>query len=40
MSNTNSINILIVDDNKNNLFTLHTLINEYFNVHILEADSG
>ena len=34
------INILIVDDNKNNIFTLHTLIKEYINVHILEADSG
>ncbi|MDM8559728.1 response regulator [Candidatus Parabeggiatoa sp. HSG14] len=34
------INILIVDDNKNNLFTLRTLIKEYLDVHILEADSG
>ncbi len=40
MSNTGSINLLIVDDNKNNLFTLHTLIQEYFDVHIFEADSG
>ncbi|MDM8557419.1 response regulator [Candidatus Parabeggiatoa sp. HSG14] len=34
------INILIVDDNKNNLFTLRTLIKEYLDVHISEADSG
>jgi len=40
MSKTNSINVLIVDDNKNNLFTLHTLIEEYLDVHILEADCG
>jgi signal transduction histidine kinase len=32
--------VLIVDDNKNNLFTLHTLIQEYLDVHILEAYSG
>ena len=35
-----SMNILIVDDNKNNLFTLHTLINEHINAQILEAESG
>jgi signal transduction histidine kinase len=40
MSNVESINILIVDDNKNNLFTLRTLIKEYINVNIFEADSG
>jgi len=34
------ITILIVDDNKNNLFTLRTLIEEYLDVHILEASSG
>ncbi|MCP4697293.1 MAG: response regulator [Gammaproteobacteria bacterium] len=34
------LNILIVDDNKNNLFTLRTLINEHVDVRILEADSG
>ena len=34
------INILIVDDNENNLFTLHTLIEEYINAHILQAQSG
>ncbi|MCV6636853.1 response regulator [Candidatus Albibeggiatoa sp. nov. NOAA] len=32
--------ILIVDDNKNNLFTLRTLIDEHINVDIVEADSG
>ncbi|MCK5719053.1 MAG: response regulator [Thiomargarita sp.] len=35
-----SIVILIVDDNKNNLFSLHTLITEYFEVQVLEANSG
>ncbi len=40
MSNHNSINILIVDDNNKNLFTLHTLINEYLDVNVLEANSG
>ena len=40
MQNTKLINILIVDDNKNNLFTLRTLIEEYLDVHILEAESG
>lgn len=34
------LNILIVDDNKNNLFTLHTLITEHLNAQIFEADSG
>ncbi|BAP56591.1 PAS domain S-box [Thioploca ingrica] len=34
------MNILIVDDNKNNLFTLHTLIDEHINAQILEAESG
>ncbi len=34
------INILIVDDNENNLFTLRTLIEEYLNAHILQAESG
>jgi len=32
--------ILIVDDNKNNLFTLRTLILQHMDVTILEADSG
>jgi len=40
MSNHNSINILIVDDNHKNLFTLHTLIDEYLDVNVLEASSG
>ncbi|AUI67300.1 response regulator [Beggiatoa leptomitoformis] len=35
------MNILIVDDNKNNLFTLRTLISEHINeALIIEADSG
>jgi len=40
MSSTETINVLIVDDNQKNLFTLHTLIKEYLDVNILEADSG
>jgi PAS domain S-box-containing protein len=32
--------ILIVDDNRNNLFTLHTLISRHMDVEVLEADSG
>ena len=32
--------ILIVDDNRNNLFTLHTLISRHMDVAVLEADSG
>jgi len=40
MSKTEQITVLIVDDNKNNLFSLHTLIKEYINVNILEAQSG
>jgi signal transduction histidine kinase len=39
MSNK-TIDILIVDDNQNNLFTLHTLIEEYLDANILEANSG
>ncbi len=34
------INILIVDDNPNNLFTLHNLINEHIEATIVEANSG
>ncbi len=35
------VNILIVDDNKNNLLSLHSLIDEYFdNVTVYEAESG
>jgi signal transduction histidine kinase len=41
MLNSEPLNILIVDDNKNNLLSLHSVIDEYFeNVHVLEADSG
>jgi len=40
MSNDNLVNILIVDDNKNNLLTLHALLEEYVIAHILEANSG
>ena len=40
MSHNESFNILIVDDNKNNLFTLRTLINEHIEANIFEADSG
>ncbi|OQY49062.1 MAG: hypothetical protein B6247_24360 [Candidatus Parabeggiatoa sp. nov. 2] len=40
MSSTETINVLIVDDNQKNIFTLHTLIKEYLDVNILEADSG
>jgi signal transduction histidine kinase len=41
MLETEHVNILIVDDNRNNLFTLQTLITEHINhVNVLEADSG
>ncbi|MDM8565827.1 response regulator [Candidatus Halobeggiatoa sp. HSG11] len=40
MSDKEPLNILIVDDNKNNLFTLHTLIKEHIEAEIFEADSG
>ena len=32
--------ILIVDDNRNNLFTLRALIEKHMDVELLEADSG
>ncbi|MCP4697083.1 MAG: response regulator [Gammaproteobacteria bacterium] len=32
--------VLIVDDNKHNLFTLRTLLNEHIDMQILEAESG
>jgi PAS domain S-box-containing protein len=32
--------ILIVDDNENNLFTLHALIRKHMDVEVLEASSG
>lgn len=37
---TTDIHILIVDDNKNNLFALGNLINEHLSVHIFTAESG
>lgn len=37
---TEILNVLIVDDNRNNLFTLQTLINEHINAKIFEASSG
>ncbi len=40
MSDKEPLNILIIDDNKNNLFTLHTLIKEHIEAEIFEADSG
>ncbi len=41
MSNSEHLNILIVDDNKNNLLSLHSLIEQYIeNVQVIEADSG
>ncbi|HEC84767.1 MAG TPA: response regulator [Thioploca sp.] len=40
MSNTKPINILIVDDNKNNLFSLRHLIKEYIDANVLLAESG
>jgi signal transduction histidine kinase len=41
MSKLESLNILIVDDNKNNLLSLHSLIEQYIDdVRVIEADSG
>ncbi|RKZ74565.1 MAG: hybrid sensor histidine kinase/response regulator [Candidatus Parabeggiatoa sp. nov. 1] len=41
MSQTESLNLLIVDDNRNNLLSLQGIINEYIgDVHVFEADSG
>lgn len=41
MLETEQVNILIVDDNQNNLFTLQTLLTEHINhVNVLEANSG
>jgi PAS domain S-box-containing protein len=40
MSQNESPSILIVDDNRNNIFTLHTLINEHIDSQIFEAESG
>lgn len=41
MSKLEHLNILIVDDNKNNLLSLRSLIEQYVeNVQVIEADSG
>lgn len=41
MSKSEHLNILIVDDNKNNLLSLRSLIEQYVeNVQVIEADSG
>ena len=32
--------VLIVDDNENNLYSLHALINRHMDVEVLEAGSG
>jgi PAS domain S-box-containing protein len=40
MPTSEVLNILIVDDNKNNLFTLHNLISTHLEARILEALSG
>lgn len=37
---TDTFTILIVDDNANNLFTLHTLLNMLLDCQVLEASSG
>jgi CheY-like chemotaxis protein len=39
-TNDYSFRILIVDDNKNNLFTLETLIKEHIDAVVLQANSG
>lgn len=40
MERTTSYTILIVDDNKNNLFSLRSLIEEYIDARVIEADCG
>ena len=40
METTEKPTILIVDDNPNNLFSLHELISADFQVEIIEANSG
>ncbi|MEK7990358.1 MAG: ATP-binding protein [Thiotrichaceae bacterium] len=40
MDDNKNYTILIVDDNKNNLFTLRTLILQHIEINILEANSG
>ncbi len=39
-SQQKNFTLLIVDDNKNNLFTLETLINQYLSVNVKQALSG
>lgn len=34
------LRLLIVDDNRNNLFTLRALLEDHLDIEILEADSG
>ncbi len=40
MENPGRLKILIVDDNKNNLYTLRTLLEEHLEIEIVEASSG
>ncbi|MEN8803855.1 MAG: response regulator [Thiogranum sp.] len=40
MKRYSGFKLLIVDDNKNNLFALHTLIQKHMDVEVLEATSG
>ncbi|MCP4697288.1 MAG: response regulator [Gammaproteobacteria bacterium] len=40
MSNSETLNILIVDDNKNNLYTLRNLLEAHIKARIIEAESG
>ena len=40
MEKTEKHTILIVDDNSNNLFSLHELIKDNFPVEVIEATSG
>jgi PAS domain S-box-containing protein len=40
MKRYSGFKLLIVDDNENNLFTLHTLIQKHMDVEVLEATSG
>lgn len=40
MKRYSGFKLLIVDDNRNNLYTLHTLLTQHMDVEVLEADSG
>ncbi len=40
MKNYSGFKLLIVDDNKNNLFTLRSLISRHMDIDIIEASSG